>query len=1653
MKKITYPAFYRFPARYTFALLTLAGSGSVAMADGKISMDAFSLAPGQTVTVAVNLDQTGDIYGLQANVALPNGLKLVEAKADKERVEDKIHTFQYKKNGDSYIFLITPDKSYPIYGNSGMLFELTLQAEDNFFGGDIQFSNVVLSNTSAEKTVQDDFSVNVSLTDFTVGDFSVAADLLTITENGGPYMVELSLDNKIPVKGLQGTISLPEGLSIKKDSKGYPIFINGERLTESASLDYNEKNGRFVLIDQTSTDFWGYGGVLFSFEVVPDESKLAKTSEIALGSFTISTANNASVDFNQELVVTVDNSAYFKAGFEKFLTDIEAVRQDCQDAMETLQNHYKDVAADYLPQLEELLANLDEEKNRIGQEQEAGKSPSEVALNLEPYTESITKILADAKAAQSDIIYTAYEAKVKELTQSFEDTKAYISTYLPDVAAQFEEQLAGIAQNIESFSTIMAEAKAAGKPAMELQFGTDEFVAVDEMLEALLTEAKTAQSDFTYAAYEAKVAELKQSFEDTKAYISTYLPDVAAQFEEQLAGIAQNIESFSTIMAEAKAAGKPAMELQFGTEEFAAVDEMLEALLTEAKAAQSDFTYAAYEEKVKELTQSFEDTKAYISTYLPDVAAQFEEQLAGIAQNIESFSTIMAEAKAAGKPAMELQFGTDEFAAVDEQLAALLDDAKAAQSNFTYAAYEAKVAELKQSFEDTKAYISTYLPDVAAQFEEQLAGIAQNIESFSTIMAEAKAAGKPAMELQFGTEEFAAVDEMLEALLTEAKAAQSDFTYAAYEEKVKELTQSFEDTKAYISTYLPDVAAQFEEQLAGIAQNIESFSTIMAEAKAAGKPAMELQFGTDEFAAVDEQLAALLDEAKTAQSDFIYANYETTLKELAAAYTVAEQELQENYADVAADFEERMAAVAENIAILNDALAEAKQQHVPGMDLQFGAAEFKMVADEIAAILKDAQDKQNLLSYDGMEQLILKLQKSCAEAIDYVKTQCPDADRVYAARLDNYKHEIMDWAGIFATGKAHNTPIDELGFNQQVYDELKAKIQTALDDAKNAQSEYLYGTFETKLAELSANCADTKAYIETFLPNVAGQYAATMEKAAQDIKNFENTIKNFKAAGKLALDLTFGMADLEAVDQQMKDVLEEAKSAESAYLYTEFDKALAQLATDLADTKEALNNYPDVKAGFAGRMADVEATLAEVKAFIEESKAAGTSAMELTSAKEALQAMDAELANILAEAKAAQSEYLYAEFDKALAQLATDLADTKEALNNYPDVKDNFAERMAAVEAALAEVKAFIEESKAAGADASDLTSAKEALQAMDAELASILAEAKAAQSDFAYAEFDKALAQLATALADTKEALDNCPDVKGLFAERMAAVEAALAEVQAFIEESKAAGADATDLTSAKEAIQAMDAELASILAEAKAAQSDFAYAEFDKALAQLATALADTKEALDNCPDVKGLFAERMAAVEAALAEVQAFIEESKAAGADATDLTSAKEALQAMEAELAAIQAEAKAAQEEYTALYADYTAQVDEVQAALEEAVKYIENECADVADNYKNRAEEIQAMIDAVKADVEAAKTSGNLFDFVFSVADIKVAIDEMLQAAIDEQQTVGIGLIELDGEQPVRIYSTSGVQSDKVIKGKVNIVRMPDGTVKKIFVK
>ena len=93
------------------------------------------------------------------------------------------------------------------------------------------------------------------------------------------------------------------------------------------------------------------------------------------------------------------------------------------------------------------------------------------------------------------------------------------------------------------------------------------------------------------------------------------------------------------------------------------------------------------------------------------------------------------------------------------------------------------------------------------------------------------------------------------------------------------------------------------------------------------------------------------------------------------------------------------------------------------------------------------------------------------------------------------------------------------------------------------------------------------------------------------------------------------------------------------------------------------------------------------------------------------------------------------------------------------------------------------------------------------------------------------------------------------------------------------------------------------------------------------------------------------------------------------------------------------------------------------------------------------------MIDELKAKLEAANADGSLFDFVLDVTEIEDAIKDMVQAAKDAQSTVGISLIEFEGNNDVRIYTTDGKQQSQLVKGQVNIVRMSDGTVKKIFVK
>ena len=483
------------------------------------------------------------------------------------------------------------------------------------------------------------------------------------------------------------------------------------------------------------------------------------------------------------------------------------------------------------------------------------------------------------------------------------------------MAEQYAEELAAIAANIESFKTIIAEQKAAGKYAEELQFGMEEFEAVDQQLEEVLAKAKAAQSDFTYAAYEAQVAELAALYEEVSAELAANCPDVAEQYAAQLAEIGANIESFSATIAEAKAAGTPASQLAFGEEEFAAVKDMLDTLITDATKAQkklnSDKLYAEYEATMDELYALYEEVSAELPQTCPDVAADYEEVLATAKTTLDDMAAAIAEAKAAGYLADETGIAS-ELASLKDQIEQIIIDATKAQkkvnSDKLYAEYEAQMKELYNLYAEVNAELTTNCPDVVGQYGYDMAVLKTTLDDLTAAIMEAKAAGYYADETGFASQ-MKEISDKLNEIITEATIAQkkinSERLYAEYESTMTQLYAAYDAAKATIEEECSSVAPMYAETLATVKTTLDDMAAAIAEAKAAGMLADEIGI-TSEFDTISETLAALVSEAKAAQKEYtdLYTAYSAQVAGVQTALDDAIKTIETECKDVAANYKD-----------------------------------------------------------------------------------------------------------------------------------------------------------------------------------------------------------------------------------------------------------------------------------------------------------------------------------------------------------------------------------------------------------------------------------------------------------------------------------------------------------------------------------------------------------------------------------------------------------------------------------------------------------------------------------------------------------------------------------------------------------------------------
>ena len=305
-------------------------------------------------------------------------------------------------------------------------------------------------------------------------------------------------------------------------------------------------------------------------------------------------------------------------------------------------------------------------------------------------------------------------------------------------------------------------------------------------------------------------------------------------------------------------------------------------------------------------------------------------------------------------------------------------------------------------------------------------------------------------------------------------------------------------------------------------------------------------------------------------------------------------------------------------------------------------------------------------------------------------------------------------------------------------------------------------------------------------------------------------------------DVTFSAQWTDLVAQALASAKTTAKASLETYVNAEDYRQAQQeeVATAIANGKNAIENAIDV--------AGVETALANAKGVIDDIK---TDA-ELT-AEETAQA----LATAKTTAKTTLETYVNAEDYRQAQQeeLATAIANGKNAIENATDV--------AGVETALANAKGVIDDIKT---DA-ELT-AEETAQA----LATAKTTAKTTLETYVNAEDYRQAQQeeLATAIANGKNAIDNATDVAG--------VETALADAKTVIDEIK---------TNAE--LTAEEETLATAKTTAKASLETYVNAsEYREAQQEeIATAIANGKNAIDNATDVAG--------VETALANAKATID----------------------------------------------------------------------------------------------------------------------------------------------------------------------------------
>ena len=315
MKKVTNNILKGMASRFSATVMLLAMGCIAAFAQGnnKLYIEDFDIAPGQTKTLDIILENEDPVSSLQFDITFPTGLSYVENSLERvtSRITRTSHSIVAAKQGKNVYrmgILSTSSEmaNSAVKFNEGALLRIKVKADIDYKGSSINITDIIGSNGTVSPSVRLDMdacevNANVHVGDLKNEQTDVVVRPLEFAT------VDFALDNIIDIVGLQAVVTLPEGINLAEDKDGEYITYSNRlsgNVVASISLLPGETNKYQLLISSLTSDkFEGSEGTLFGLNIMANKS--FKSGDIKVSDIKVSSVYGVSYDLSNELSVSV----------------------------------------------------------------------------------------------------------------------------------------------------------------------------------------------------------------------------------------------------------------------------------------------------------------------------------------------------------------------------------------------------------------------------------------------------------------------------------------------------------------------------------------------------------------------------------------------------------------------------------------------------------------------------------------------------------------------------------------------------------------------------------------------------------------------------------------------------------------------------------------------------------------------------------------------------------------------------------------------------------------------------------------------------------------------------------------------------------------------------------------------------------------------------------------------------------------------------------------------------------------------------------------------------------------------------------------------------------------------------------------------------